>query len=115
MDFSYSYKFNTDACLADLYAEVMTNQRVILDDIHNEANSKTPLKGGDLREQVSKEVDGETATIIWEVPYASYQERGMRADGTHVVKQYTTAGTGPNFARDAVLTVLADVEKYYNK
>lgn len=47
--------------------------------------------GGSLRETVTVGVD----KITYEVPYASYQYHGMREDGTHVVKHYTTPGTGP--------------------
>ena len=32
--------------------------------------------------------------IIYDTPYAKYQYYGMREDGTHVVRQYTTPGTG---------------------
>ena len=35
------------------------------------------------------------------VPYAAYQERGMRRDGSHVVRHYTTPGTGAHFLRNA--------------
>jgi hypothetical protein len=47
--------------------------------------------GGSLRETVSIEVD----RITYESPYARYQYHGMREDGSHVVKHYTTPGTGP--------------------
>ena len=33
--------------------------------------------------------------IVYEMPYAVYQYRGVRKDGTHVVRKYTTPGTGP--------------------
>lgn len=32
--------------------------------------------------------------LVWSTVYAAYQWYGMRADGTHVVKNYTTSGTG---------------------
>ena len=47
--------------------------------------------GGSLRETVSIEVD----KITYESAYAQYQYHGMREDGSHVVKNYTTPGTGP--------------------
>ena len=34
-------------------------------------------------------------TITYDQEYASYQYYGQRRDGTHQVKNYTTAGTGP--------------------
>ena len=33
--------------------------------------------------------------ITYESPYATYQYNGIREDGTHVVSNYTTPGTGP--------------------
>ena len=33
--------------------------------------------------------------VIYESPYAKYQYYGIRQDGTHAVKNYTTPGTGP--------------------
>ena len=47
--------------------------------------------GGSLRETVAIEVD----KITYESSYARYQYYGMREDGSHVVKNYTTPGTGP--------------------
>ena len=48
-----------------------------------------PYKEGTLR---SCKIDGNL--IIYDQPYAKYQYYGVRQDGTHVVKQYTTHGTG---------------------
>lgn len=67
--------------------------------------------GGSLRETVTIEVD----TITYEVPYARYQYYGMREDGSHVVKHYTTPGTGPywdkrmwSVKKDELLQVVND-------
>lgn len=49
-----------------------------------------PMDNGDLRTNV----DIQTDKIVYESPYATYQYYGMRADGSHVVKNYTTPGTG---------------------
>lgn len=35
------------------------------------------------------------------VSYAMYQERGMRADGTHIVRHYTTAGTQAHYLQES--------------
>ena len=32
--------------------------------------------------------------LVWSLVYAGYQWFGVRKDGTHVVKNYTTPGTG---------------------
>lgn len=41
---------------------------------------------GDLRRVVDIQPD----SITYQSPYAHYQYKGMREDGTHVVKNYTT-------------------------
>jgi len=49
-----------------------------------------PMDEGNLRINV----DVQTDKIVYESPYAKYQYYGMREDGTHIVKNYTTPGTG---------------------
>ena len=57
--------------------------------------------------------------IVYNQPYASYQYRGMRQDGTHVVQNYTTAGTGPNWAEEMksaeMNDLIQDVQDYINR
>ena len=50
-------------------------------------------------------------SITYASPYASYQYRGMRKDGTHVVKRYTTPGTGPRWDERMKSAEIQDVEK----
>lgn len=103
------------------YIRQLTTQRIslanrlIIEDIHRTSLHNTPMLSSQLRRNVTKTVVPETytGTIIWKVPYASYQERGSRADGTHVVKNYTTSGTGKDFAKNAVKKTLKQVEKFY--
>lgn len=77
--------------------------RLAVEDIHRRANDITPLRDNGLRTSVLKTMPNKTTAVIeWKVPYAAYQERGMRADGTHVVQHYTTPGTGPHFAENSV-------------
>ena len=49
---------------------------------------------GSLRREVKVYADNETGYVEYEVPYATYQYYGVRADGTHQVHNYTTPGTG---------------------
>ena len=103
------------------YIRQLTTQRIslanrlIIEDIHRTSLHNTPMLSSQLRRNVTKTVVPETytGTIIWKVPYASYQERGSRADGTHVVKNYTTPGTGKDFAKNAVKKTIKQVEKFY--
>lgn len=101
---------------AQLNAEVSIANRLIIEDIHRQANRITPLAlTAQLRGNVKKTVSGRDGIIEWRVPYASYQERGMRYDGTHIVRNYTTTGTGKEFAKKSVDKVLKNVAKYYDQ
>lgn len=97
---------NEDASRRRLRANVIMANRMLIEDIHREANPTTPLRDNFLRRNVSKTVDGLNGIIEWHEPYASYQERGMRYDGSHVVKHYTTPGTSAGFAKRAVEKVV---------
>lgn len=50
--------------------------------------------------RIEKTGDGER-TLVWDNVYAGYQWYGARADGTHVVKNYTTGGTGKAWVDEA--------------
>ncbi len=57
---------------------------------------------GGLRES-GHVVQGESGEmyIVWDIVYALYQWYGIRADGTHKVKNYTTSGTGKQWVEKA--------------
>lgn len=57
---------------------------------------------GGLRES-GHVVQGESGTyyIVWDTVYALYQWFGVRADGSHPVHNYTTAGTGKQWVEKA--------------
>lgn len=87
--------------------------RLACDNVVDNARPNTPKSSGvnkngskaasgNLRNDVLKQVNGLHGTVEWRKVYASYQERGMRADGSRKVKNYTTPGTGPHFAEKAV-------------
>lgn len=56
-------------------------------------------------------VDIQPNSITYESEYASYQYYGMRKDGTHVVQNYTTPGTGPYWDKRMVSAEMDDVVK----
>lgn len=58
---------------------------------------------GNLRES-GKVVQGESSGrfyLVWDTVYALYQWFGVRADGTHRVRNYTTLGTGTQWVEKA--------------
>ena len=66
-----------------------------------------PKDEGNLRTIVDIQPD----SITYESPYARYQYYGVREDGTHVVKNYTTPGTGPYWDKRMVSAEMQDVVK----
>ena len=66
-----------------------------------------PMDEGNLRTIVDIRSD----TITYESPYARYQYYGMREDGSHQVRNYTTPGTGPYWDQRMVSAEMQDVVK----
>ena len=56
-------------------------------------------------------VDVENDSITYESPYARYQYYGVREDGTHQVRNYTTPGTGTYWDKRMVSAEMQDVIK----
>ena len=88
---------------ADKAAGALANQ------IMNDSIDKIPKSAGDDRTEgaalsdigrIEKPENG-TRNLVWDNVYAGYQWYGMRADGTHVVKNYTTSGTGKMWVETA--------------
>jgi len=47
--------------------------------------------------------------------YAAYQHRGRRADGSHVVKNYTTAGTQKNYLSESGKIIASKASSYFKR
>lgn len=89
--------------------------RQMLEDTWQYANPVTPMKTGHLRAAVDRRMTSQNSGYIeWRAPYASYQDRGMRADGSRVITHHTTPGTHERFASEAVAKTLARLPYYAN-
>ena len=64
-----------------------------------------PMDKGDLRTII----DIQSNCITYEIPYARYQYYGVREDGTHEVKNYTTPGTGTYWDKRMVSAEINDL------
>jgi hypothetical protein len=82
--------------------------RLIASAIVQEATPKTPRQFGDLRNRILKQVLGLTGKIVWQMPYAGIQE-------SKKFRNYTTPGTGPHFAQNAVTKIVEDSNKYFRQ
>lgn len=69
-------------------------------DIKQIASITVPFKSGELQKNIVDEKMGLLRhRVLVDKPYASYQERGMRANGSHVVRNYSTPGTGKGYLK----------------
>ena len=90
-------------------------QKFFTNTCYKHMDKYVPKDEGNLRTIVDIGND----TITYESPYARYQYYGMREDGTHVVQNYTTPGTGPYWDKRMVSAemqdVVKEVQKYVNR
>jgi len=80
-------------------------QRFFTNTCYKHMDKYVPMDTGDLRTIVDIQPD----SITYEVPYAKYQYYGVREDGTHQVKNYTTPGTGTYWDKRMVSAEMHDV------
>ena len=100
---SVSYTNNHPKIAADTVRNANLFLRMVVDEIDKEAFYKTPKDQGELRKNLRKRVLGLKGEIVWRSKYAVAQERGYT---TGPVRRYTTPGTGPHFAENAVRKVV---------
>lgn len=116
---------------ARINASVPLALRLMLDAIGAAADPTTPKDTGNLRNNKLKQVLGTHATIAWVQKYAGAQEAGYMTvhqqrsiklangswvtlkEGVHYFKRYTTKGTGPHYAAEAVKQVIGGSEAIF--
>lgn len=75
--------------------------------IEVKAKARVPLKNGLLQNSgSSRRIGFGRFRVEFDKEYASYQEHGMRHDGTHVVHHYTTPGTGKQYLERSAREVI---------
>ena len=82
-------------------------QKFFVNTCYKHMDKYVPMDNGDLRTIVDIQSD----SITYESPYARYQYYGMWNDGSHVVKKYTTPGTGTYWDKRMVSAEMQDVVK----
>lgn len=99
---------------------VINNERIMdsvlgrmSNDIVMIAKITVPFKKGDLMKSGKTErIKSMKHKVVFDANHASYQERGRRQDGSNVVRNYTTPGTGKNFLKNAGKTVAGNALNY---
>jgi hypothetical protein len=92
---SVSYTDNTVFIQAQQRQTAAIGLRLLMSEIARFSEPKTPRRYGSLRRNKTIQVLGLTAALRWNVKYAAKQESTK-------YRHYTTAGTGPHFAENAV-------------
>lgn len=81
------------------------------------ARMTVPRKTGKLSESgrvvSDKQLEKKVVFGNSDIKYAGYQERGMAIDGSRVVRNYTTPGTGSRYLLNAFESVLKEGIKNY--
>lgn len=70
-------------------------QAFLVESCYKHMDKYVPMRNGDLRNVVELSKN----SVTYQSEYASYQYHGQRKDGSAVVKNYTTPGTGPYWDR----------------
>ena len=86
-------------------------QKIFTTTCRKHMDKYVPMDNGDLRTIISVKSD----SITYESPYARYQYYGVREDGTHKVKNYTTPGTGTYWDKKMVSAEMQDVVEEVQK
>lgn len=60
-------------------------QKFFTNTCYKHMDKYVPMDSGDLASIVSMDIDGKS--IIYEMPYAKYQYKGQREDGTHKINE----------------------------
>lgn len=105
---SFKIKDNTAKVTLDIQRNASLAIRFMLDDIQSLAEPKTPKDKGNLRDNVLKTVSGLKGSIKWGQKYASIQE-------TKKFINYTTAGTGRYYAKNAVTKMIKSPQNAMKK
>lgn len=75
----------------------------LAEQVMNDSLDKIPDDGEHTLRDIGRIEKTQTGQreLVWDNVYAGYQWYGMRADGTHVVENYTTPGTGKMWIEQA--------------
>lgn len=86
-------------------------QRFFTNTCYKHMDKYVPMSDLESKGNLRTIVDIQPNSITYESPYASYQYYGMRRDGSRVVRNYTTPGTGSYWDKRMVSAEMSDVVK----
>lgn len=85
--------------------------------VSNTKNSGNKRGGGGHMKSETRHFRSDSGGFRVEIDkeYAAYQELGMRKDGSHVVRNYSTAGTSAGFFKRAIEGVVRNKMQYISE
>lgn len=85
-------------------------------DIEMIAAYNVPVDTGNLAKHIKKRRrTGRHWRVEVNESYAAYQERGMRADGSHIVRRYSRPGSGAHYLANAGNVVAKRFSGYFER
>lgn len=102
----------------ELYDKIMIAEDAALGmmamDIERIAKQRVPVDQGLLLKSGGHARKGMAHFVVtFDKEYALYQEMGVRADGSHEVKNYTKSGTGAHYLGDAGKLIVSQAPAYF--
>lgn len=92
---SVTYTSHVGKIKGDTQQKTSIFLRFAAEQVVDDSLPRTPKKMGNLRQDILRQILGLKGKIVWGKNYAAFQE-------TKQFKNYTTPGTGPRFAEDAI-------------
>lgn len=91
----------------DAFKDMVQGHMAMDIEMHLKTDSGMPVKTGAMKSGTRhfRSSNGGFRVEI-DKGYAAFQERGMRRDGTHIVRHYSTGGTSKGFFRRAINMVI---------
>ena len=85
-------------------------------DIERMSKLQVPRLHGQLRASgYARRVDYLVYQVIYNKEYAAYQHEGSRADGSHIIKKHTKAGSKTHFLIDPANEILKKRDDYIKR
>lgn len=86
-------EFDYGAFMGKLKKASRAAENAIADQIIADCRAYVPKQENTLRDSARVEHENNGTQVVYETPYAAYQYYGCWPDGSHVIKNHTTAGT----------------------
>ena len=85
--------FNYGSFMSKVKKSSLKAENAVADAIIADSRHYVPKQENTLRDSARIEHENNGTQVVYETPYAAYQYYGCWPDGSHVIRNHTTAGT----------------------